>query len=81
MRLTSKCSYTFETIESYVLNRLNKRVRNQFQKHACNCPRCRRAIETEELFVTACRLVAIIFCPCSDASRGEAPHRFGMPAH
>jgi uncharacterized protein (DUF2225 family) len=59
MKLASKCIYTLDTVESYVLNRLNKRVRNRFQKHACTCPRCRQAIEKEELFVAACRLVSI----------------------
>lgn len=57
MELESRCSYNFETIESYVLNRLKKRDRNQFQKHVTLCPRCRLATEEEQLFVAMCRLL------------------------
>jgi len=72
MEFVSRCTYTFETIEAYVLNRLNKRSRNQFLKHVNGCGRCREAIEEEELFVAACRLVSIISCPCADV--GQAAH-------
>ncbi len=67
MEFVSRCTYTFETIEAYVLNRLNKRVRNQFQKHVSGCGRCREAIAKEELFVAACRLVSIISSPFASA--------------
>jgi len=76
MELVSRCTYTFETIEAYVLNRLNKRVKNQFQKHVTLCTRCRHAIEKEELFVATCRLVSIISCPFSNGVlSGQVRHR------